>query len=194
MSVKRRIIGIVTLILLLCVGLTAYLLLHFIDTPSQSKITNAPKTTATTAAFNSTPTIVHNKFFTFSYPAALNPQTQQPLSGSEIASYGYTYRDVESWQLTVVVLEPSAPILGNDSAYSYRIKHPEQYQLSTETVDGLPVQITTDTEAGGFSKVAFVQHGTEIANISLLGDDSSGTGLLNKTFSQVIDSWVWNNN
>jgi hypothetical protein len=194
MSVKRRVIGVGILILLLCGGLAAYSLIHFIDTPSESKITNAPIAASTTTAFNNTPAIVHNKFFTFSYPTALSPQTQQPLSGSEIAAYSYTYRDVESWQLTVVALEPSAPILGNDSAYSYRIQHPDQYQLSNETINGQLVKVITDTQAGGFSKVAFLIHGSEIANISLLGDDPMGTGLLNKTFSQVIDSWAWNKN
>lgn len=191
MSRKRRVVGTVIFVLLLCICLTAYELLRYMDAPSQSKITLTHATTSDTVTFNTKPTDVQNEYFNFAYPAAMSPETEQPLTGSEIATYSYTYRDIESWQLTITVLNLPAPPLNNDSAYLFRAQHSEEYKPSTETVNGQSVRIMTDTEAGGFSEIAFLQHDTEVANISLLGNDSSGTAILNKTFSQILESWTW---
>ena len=127
----------------------------------------------------------------FTYPAAMHPYAQQPLTAPQIANYSYGYRDIESWQLAISAQTLSEPTLSNDSAYNFRSQHPEQYQLSNLTMNGQPVAIMTDTTASGFSKVAFLLHGSVAVNISLYGNDTSGTAILNSVFMQVLHSLQW---
>jgi len=141
--------------------------------------------------FNNTPVAVHNNYFSFSYPASMHAYAQQPLKLPEIADYSYGYSDIESWQLAVSAQTLVQPSLSQDSSYLYRTQHPDQYRLSSTTINGQPVAIMTDTKASGFSKVAFLLNGSNVVHVSLYGNDNSGITVLNNVFTQVLNSIKW---
>lgn len=194
MAFRKRIVRLVVLFCVVCLVSSGYVFTHYLTSPSQSKITtpNAPVSSlSSTSTFNNTPVSVHNTYFSFTYPAAMHPYATQPLKNPQIANYSYGYRDIESWQLAISGQMYSDPSLSSDSAYNYRSQHPEQYKLTNTSINGQSVTIMTDMKDAGFSKVAFLLHGSAIVNVSLYGNDTSGTEILNSVFMQVLNSLQW---
>lgn len=194
MAYRKWVVRLIILACLLCVVVGAFLFYRYLSSPSQSNITTPNalvNSLSNTSTFNNTPVAVHNTYFSFTYPAAMHPYPLQPLTTPQIADYSYGYRDIESWQLAISGQTLSEPTLSNDSAYTYRAQHPEQYQPSNTTINGQPVVIMTDSTASGFSKVAFLLHGSVVVNVSLYGNDTSGTDILNSVFMQVLNSLTW---
>lgn len=190
--VRLAVVMVFAAVLFLCL-----MFYRYVSAPSQSQITtpnSSLSSLSNTSTFNNTPVIVQNSYFSFSYPTALKPYKQQPVNGPMIANYSYGYRDIESWELTITAQMIPQPSLTNDSAYNFRSQHPDQYQLVNETINSQPVAVMTDTQASGFSKVAFLLHGNYVINVSLYGNDTSGTGILSSVFSQVVQSLQWNTN
>lgn len=194
---RKWVVRLAVAMVLVAVLFLGFMFYRYVSTPSQSQITT-PNSSLTslsnTSTFNNTPVTVQNAYFSFSYPAALKPYKQQPITAPMIANYSYGYRDIESWELTITAQAIPQSSLTNDSAYNYRAQHPEQYQLHNESINGRPVAVMTDTQASGFSNVAFVLHGSYVINVSLYGNDTSGTDILSSVFSQVLKSLRWNSN
>jgi hypothetical protein len=180
-----------------CVVIIGYAFVKYVSTPSQSHIVSSGATSSMTTSismFNNTPVAVRNAYFSFTYPTSMHAYTQQPLKLPEIADYSYGYSDIESWQLAVSAQTLGGPTLSQDSSYLYRAQHSSQYQLSNTTINGEPVTIVTDTQASGFSKVAFLLFGSDVVHVSLYGNDTSGTSVLNNVFTQVLSSIKWSSN
>jgi hypothetical protein len=144
--------------------------------------------------FNNTPIAVKNAYFSFTYPAAMHTYPVQKLSTPELANYSYGYSDSESWQLTVSDQALNESSLTQDSAYVFRTQNQNQYILSTVTIGDQQVPVMTDEKASGFSKLAFLLHGSDVIHVSLYGDDTSGTSILNNVFMQVLNSIKWSPN
>jgi hypothetical protein len=180
--------------LLLCIVLTFVVLLRYIAGPASAPTISSPaQKTTPGATFNMTPQTVHGTYATFMYPTSLAPQAGQQLaSGPELATYSYGYRDIESWDLAISINHLAEPILTDDSGYGLRAEDPSRYHETTMTLGHNTFVIMTDTSAGGFSKVAFLLHGTTDADISLYGDDQAGQATLMATFNMVLRSWNWN--
>lgn len=194
---RKWVVRLAIVMVLAAVLFLGYMFYRFVSTPSQSQITTPTSSLSSlsnTSTFNNTPVTVQNSYFSFSYPAAMKPYKQQPVTAPMIANYSYGYRDIESWELTITAQTIPQSTLTNDSAYNYRSQHPEQFQLVNETINGHPVAVMTDAQASGFSKVAFVLQGNYVINVSLYGNDTSGTNILNSVFSQVLKSLQWNAN
>lgn len=192
---RKWVVQLSIVLVLAAVLFLGYMFYRFVSTPSRSQITTPTSSLSSlsnTSTFNNTPVTVRNSYFSFSHPAALKPYVQQPVTAPMIANYSYGYRDIESWELTITAQTIPQSTLTNDSAYSYRSQHPEQFQLVNETINGHPVAVMTDAQASGFSKVAFVLQGNYIINVSLYGNDTSGTDILSSVFSQVLNSLQWN--
>lgn len=174
-----------------------YAFVRYVSTPSQSQILSSGATVSSTndiSMFNNTPVAVHNAYFSFTYPAAMHTYPVQRLSAPELANYSYGYSDIESWQLSVTDQTLVESSLTQDSAYIFRTQHPTQYQLSSLTINGQQVPVMTDTKASGFSKLAFLLHGSDVVHISLYGNDTSGTTVLNNVFVQILNSIKWSAN
>jgi hypothetical protein len=194
MAYKKWVVRLIVIACLVALIVGGYIFVQYLTSPSQSKITtpNAPVSSlSNTSTFNNTPVVVHNAYFSFTYPASMHPYPRQPLINPFIADYSYGYRDIESWQLAVSGQTLSEPSLSNDSAYNFRSQHPEQYQLSNITINGQSVAIMTDIKSSGFSKVAFLLHGSVAVDVSLYGNDTSGTAILNGVFMHVLDTLRW---
>jgi hypothetical protein len=135
---------------------------------------------------------VSGTYASFVYPGTLQQMTGlDGPTGGELAVYNYKKPDVVSWHLAITITRLNEPVLTSDGAYLLRKSHPEQYQSSTATYGSNTYTIMTDTQASGFSKVAFALHGDISADISLTGDDSSDGSTLTQTFQQVLQSWQW---
>lgn len=174
-----------------------YGFVKYVSAPSQSQILSSGATNSSETSvsmFNNTPVAVHNAYFSFSYPASMHAYAQQPLKLPEIADYSYGYSDIESWQLAVSAQTLVQPSLSQDSSYLYRTQHPDQYQLSNTTINGKSVAIMTDAKAAGFSKVAFILYGSDVVHVSLYGNDTSGTTVLDNVFMQILNSIKWPTN
>lgn len=189
-----RLAAVTVLAAVLFIGFMFY---QYVSTPSQSQIitpNSSLSSLSNTSTFNNTPVAVQNAYFSFSYPAAMKPYKQQPVTAPMLVNYSYGYRDIESWELTITAQSLSAASLSTDSAYNFRSQHPDQYKLEYDTVNDQPVAVMTDTKATGFSKVAFMLHGNYVIHVSLYGNDTSGTNILNSVFEQVLKSMNWNLN
>jgi len=164
-----------------------------INKPSIGVVTNPTSAQQTAGlSFNFTPTTVTGTYISFAYPKVLSVDTatqkpQYPI----LESYVYKYKDIESWLLAVTVTDLQSDSLKADSSYYARLLNPAEYQLSTVTVHNNTFQVMTDTQAVGFSKVAFLLHNNMAVDISLTGNDDLGTTNLQKTFNIVLGNFNW---
>jgi hypothetical protein len=134
---------------------------------------------------------VSGSYASFNYPTALRPKKQQPVSGSTLAAYSYEYPGTGSWELAISINILAAGSKNSDSGYYARIENPNKYRETATSINGVPVIIMTDTQTAGYSKVAFLFHNSESADIALSSNSTQDQTLLDKTFSQVIGSWQW---
>jgi hypothetical protein len=153
-------------------------------------VTTTNITTPTVAVQQVSPPVqVKGKYASFSYPGSLKPAPGATSSG--LGSYSYTKVDIESWQLEIEINELSQPSLSADTGYVLRENDPSRYQATTVVNGKNTFIIMSDTQAGGFSKVAFSLDGDKSVDISLIGDDPSGNAALANTFREVLQSWQW---
>lgn len=188
-QVRQIIVAICLFLTVACLAATTFFI-HNLLKPARA--TAFLTVASTNAPFNMDPVAVHNTYANFTYPAGMVPMKTQLPSGHEVALFSYSHRDIESWQLAITINTLPNSTLTDDSGYLFRKNNPSRYQQSTANIHATPILIMTDTQAGGFSKVAFLAHGTLSADISLYGDDSTGTDVLTKAFNQVLSSWHWN--
>lgn len=186
---NRRVLIPVCVIALLVIGFS--LLIHQLRKPvSASNISTAGNTSI---PMPPQPILVDGTYAKFSYPGGMQPMTgmEGPM-GEEVAVYNYKMPDTVPWHLAITINHLHEPGLSYDTNFLVRKNHPDQYQQSTLTANGNTFTVMTDTQAGGFAKVAFVLHGDLSADISLTGDDSSGDTTLAQAFQQVLTAWRWN--
>jgi hypothetical protein len=143
-------------------------------------------------SFNRSPVLIEGEYASFMYPQALTVLPTTAVSPPVLAEYQYSYKDVESWRLSVTVLQLSQPSLIADNSYQFRTLDPTRYIQTTQNIDGQTYVVMSDTQAGGFSQIAYTLHGTQVAEISLYGDNVPGTHLLESIFRSVLGSWQWN--
>lgn len=197
MSYKRLAKRLAILVCFASVLVFGYVFVKYLSTPSQSQILASGATASSTSSismFNNTPVAVHNPYFSFTYPVAMHAYAAQTLKPPVLAAYSYGYRDIESWQLAVSAQTLTQSSLANDSSYEFRLQHPDQYQRSTLSIHGQPVTVMTDANADGFSKVAYILHGSDVLHVSLYGNDTYGTSTLSSVFMQVLNSVAWSSN
>ncbi len=142
------------------------------------------------ATFDMTPKPAQGTYVTFAYPAGLTVVPNNPIVKPVLEQFNFIHRDIETWNLAIAVLTNPGDISTNN-AYQYRKTKPSEYKESQLTVNGRQVVIMTDTSVGGFSEVAFLQHGPYGATISLYGDDQAGTQALANTFHMILSTWSW---
>jgi hypothetical protein len=186
---KRSIIIFILFAIIFSVGL----FVKQFNGPSQGNVASvsSQKASAVTS-FNLNPVLVTSPYVNFSYPKALSvvaPQVNQPPL---LDTFIYGYRDTESWRLAITVNSLNGTSLNEDSSYQFRLSEPEEYKESHETVAGKNYVVMTDTQAAGFSEVAYIINGSHSADISLYGDDPTGLAYLQETFAMVLKSWHWN--
>ena len=132
------------------------------------------------------------KYITFSYPSSMSEVNGDNNSGAILESYVYKYTDTpQSWLLAIDVNGISQPSLNYDSSYSLRLLKPNEYKQSIITYGNNTFYVMNDTYASGFAEVAFTLKGNKTTDISLMGDDISGTSKLNTTFNTVLKSFQW---
>ncbi len=190
---KIRVRWIIAGLAVVCALIGLRVLLQYLDAPtSAAKVMNQPASVAAPAERSGKPVPVSNAYAQFSYPSFLTPlKQQQPAGGSTLAAYGYEYHAAVPWQLTVTINYVPGSLANNDSAYYAMVQNAARYQKTMETVNGHPVTVVTDLTAGGFSKIAFLFHGTYSANIAVNGIDQQYTEQEQATLDQIVKSWNW---
>lgn len=195
MTPRRLLIGLNCLLVIAIIGVAVKTTITILSQPSSGTITTPQQSVATaqtaSASINMTPAVQTCPYATYEYPSGMTTQASNPNVGPTLANFNYVYKDIESWNLAVAVNSDPTGQVASDSGYQYRKENPNIYQASQITVDGQTVPIMTDITAGGFSKVAYLIHGSYLATVSLLGDDSSGSAPLQATLSMILNSWKW---
>ncbi len=171
--------------------------LHFISRLNQPAlgVTNVSQGTVDNQnisfSVSLTPKLQNTKYASYDYPSGLNLKTGTPIYPPSVATLDYTVKDVESWFLAVDISSNPSGNLSNNSAYLGRIDNPSEFHQSNTNINGQPVIIITDTQAEGFSQIAFLVHDTWLATVSLIGDDVSGTQPLQTSFNMILQTWHW---
>jgi hypothetical protein len=159
---------------------------------STGKIVSSTGNNASSApSFNFTPVNVAGKYASFAYPKSLIPTTADKIAGATLETYSYYYRDIESWKLSIDVVQLHYSNLSQDSGYAFRGLNPSEYKKSVATYNKQQFVIMTDSTAPGFSEVAYSLNGNRAGEISLYGDDTLGTQDLIRTFAIVLNTWQW---
>lgn len=138
-----------------------------------------------------TPVPISNAYASFDYPAAFTQTPTGGLMAHEVAGYTMVHRDIATWSLAIEILSIPSGSLSDNNSYQYRKVNPQTYSENQFTVNGQTVTEMTDTSYGGFSKVAFLVHGSYQAVISLYGDDPNGLTDLRASLTMLENSWQW---
>jgi len=189
---KRKLLIYPVIIVVVIIGIIYYGMGN-VNKPSIGVVTNpTPAQQAAGLSFNFTPHAVTGSYISFAYPKLLSVDTtaqkpQYPI----LESHVYKYNDTGSWLLAIAVTDLQSDSLKADSSYYARLLNPTEYRLSTVIVKNNSFQVMTDTQAVGFSKVAFSLHNNMSADISLNVNDDSGTANPQKAFNIVLGSFIW---
>jgi hypothetical protein len=190
---KRKLLKILAAVIVLFI--IGRIIDNQLNKPAQGTVIDEQPTSQANLAnnsFNLSPASVSGQYASFSYPKVMTKLAPSGLSGSEVATYSYKYKDIETWILAIEILKVPSGNLNDNSAWMLRKDNPSIYQETDNTINGQAVMIMTDTSASGFAKVAFLINGEYQAMIALTGDDPSGTTNLGAVFNQVVGSWSWN--
>jgi hypothetical protein len=141
--------------------------------------------------FNSKPVTVQTDYASFQYPAALMPLPNVSAVSPVLASRSYSYGDIENWRMSINVTQINGQTIDSDSGYQLRATQSDRYAQSDAIYGNQDFTVMTDTQAAGFSKVAYLAHGNQVAEISLYGDDAQSLQTLQATFATVLGSWQW---
>jgi hypothetical protein len=186
----KRLLSIAAILVILGLAVTIF---DHLNGPSRGSVTALTVQQQKSAiVFNLKPVKVVSPEASFSYPAALTMLSSDMVKPPVLAIYNYGYKYTESWRLAITVNQLNGSSLNSDGSYALDMSEPATYSLSHATYNGISYAIMTNTQASGFSKVAFTVNGSRSADISLYGDDENGTAYLQKTFLAVLRSWKWN--
>jgi len=197
MSIKRVLKGkifmtLVVLVIIIVIGLVV--VFDLLNGPRSVDLSSSTKSSssALTYKIDLTPIRKSDSYVSFNYPKGMTLKTTDLVSQNSVDDYVFIAKDVYSWDLSIDISTVPEGQLSQSSSYKYRQENPAEYSQQTETVNGRSVVIMTDNNFGnGFSKVAYLVNGGQLATVSLLGDDSNGVGPLMTTFNMVLDSWQW---
>jgi hypothetical protein len=137
-----------------------------------------------------TPVNEKGNYATFNYPKGLRFKPTSAVT-PYVEEFYFTARDIETWILAIDVVPLKGGNLMSDSDFMLRLNNPALFTENRQTVNGAVVYIMSDKSAAGFSKVAFLPHGSLIASVSLQGDDATGTQPLMTAFKTILNSWHW---
>lgn len=189
---KRTTVITASVLIVTTVTVVVWLMLSRLAQPMTGRVVvNSAHASTTSFTINLTPTRYTGHTFQFDYPLGLQPRAPSPLVGPDIEKASFLVRDVMTWNLEIDVADTGQQPLSGDASYRFRKQHPTIYQPSTQIINGHTVVVMTDTTATGFSKVAFLQQADKRATVALQGDDASGIGPLQTTFTMVLTSWHW---
>lgn len=184
--------GLLFLIVILVIVLVRFLV-YEINKPVTAKVTEklGPEDTA---SFNIdlTPVKCSGTYISFDSPKGLPLTSRALISPISVEDFTFHVRDVYSWTMVVDVIKTPSGQLDQSSSYTTRLNNSSVYSQNFETINDERVAVMTDTTFNeGFSKVAYLTHGDLIGIVSLIGNDTSGTEPLTKTFNMVLSSWTW---
>jgi hypothetical protein len=183
----------ISVIFFLAIGGGGWYVYEQLNSPSNGSVMSlTAQKLNSIVSFNLNPVPVTSPYASFSYPKALTslPSSSPPVA-PELASFTYGYKDIENWMLAISVNSLSGTTLDSDSSYLFRKDNPSIYQESNVTYGGMHYEVMKDTQAAGFSEVAFAIQGNESVDISLFGQDQNGNQNLQATFATVLASWQW---
>jgi hypothetical protein len=166
----------------------------FMNKPVTVSLKSSGKKSNYNASYNInlTPTLINDSLTSFDYPKGLSLQSRVSAGKLSVDDYIFGVKDTYNWTLVVDISTLPEGQLSELSSYTLRQDNPSEFSQVNETINGRPVIIFNDNDFNnGFSKVAYIVDGNNVATISLVGDDSSGINPLIKTFNMVIDSWQW---
>ena len=189
---KRFLIILGCLIILL--GISGFVLLHFMDSPSSASniSTGASKATSSSQSLSlGSPVQVTGTYASFTYPSIFTAEKTPAASGNIVADYSYEHHAFIPWQLNITIHFLSANEANNDSAYYAMTQDSTRYSESKSTIGENQADIFTDTTAGGFSKVAVLFHNSYSADVSLGSEDGQYLTEQQATLNQVLQSWHW---
>lgn len=133
-----------------------------------------------------------NDFFTLSYSGSYQLQDSNPKIPAGLEYYRTLLRHSSLGSSVVnISLKAAQDGMSGDSSYDLRLQHPETYRLQTVTFASEPVVIASRADTG--EAVAFWQHGSQLATISLNevltspGDDTANVQALKK----LLAGWQW---
>jgi hypothetical protein len=169
------------------------LLVRFLSTPARGTVqaTAQIETQSTLPSFDSAPVSVIGTYASFRVPKALHRLPNESIAAPVLESFSFDYLANSRWRLSISIQPTTSNPNGYDSSYQFRLTHPDQYSESTIAVDGHTFRVMTDTQSGGFAKVAYLTDGAHAAAISLQGDAASDVPNLEKTFIAVLSLWQW---
>lgn len=133
---------------------------------------------------------VEGKTFSFSYPSSFQPGQSKSLSESDIEKFAYVTSDISPWNLNIQVRKLSGGLITSDSSYNLRKANPDTYTEQVITLNSNIAHIMA-SNAGGYSKIAFIIHNNIDANISLMSNSSADSEKMDAVLIQIISSWKW---
>lgn len=188
---RKKIVVSASLLLVIVIIVVIRLILSIINQPVTAPLVAGSSSKNQSAyQIDLTPKLKTGKYVSFDYPVGLNVDPSQ-VTGPTLESFNFTAQDVESWTLAINISTTRFGQLTDSTAYTYRKNNPTIYSESHETLNSQLIDVMTDKQDSGFSKVAFVLHGKQLATISLMGDDTTGTQPLQTTFAMVLNSLHW---
>jgi len=83
--------------------------------------------------------------------------------------------------------------LQGDTSYQLRVKNPTRYTMTSETINGQPIVLASDSQAGSIT--AFIARGGYLATVSASSGVSNPTNDNNETqrkaLQPVLEAWRW---
>lgn len=131
------------------------------------------------------------KYASFNYPSYFTPQKSEPAISPVLTNYNYLRSQIGSWQLAIQISSLSTGNLDDNGGYHYRKVTPSQYVFTTQTINGKGVPFITDKTQGGYNQVAYINNGSKVASVSLMGSSAQDTDKLNEALKSILSSWQW---
>lgn len=197
MSIKRLFkhkVLITILVSLVVVVIAVVIVYGQLNKPTSVSLNSDTKSSSQEPTYNIDLTPVHKSdaYVSFDYPRGMTLKSTALVSANSLDDYVFTAKDTYSWNLGIDISTIPEGQLSQSASYSYRHENPSEYSQQDETENGRPVVIMSDNNFGsGFSKVAYLLNGSQLATVSLLGDDPKGSAPLQTTLNMVLDSWHW---
>lgn len=182
------VIGLISIALFITIAILKQLTKPFSARASVAQI----KPLSTSYQISLTPAHQTGRYVAFNYPSGLKLVSKSLISPISLEDYQYYIKDIYSWTLVVDIVKLPAANLNNSSSFSLRKNKPSIYQEGLKTIHQQTFIVFKDTAFNsGFSKVAYLAHGNDLAIVSLIGSDQSGLKPLSKTFNMVLSSLQW---
>jgi len=134
------------------------------------------------------PITVIGKTVTFQYSSLLQRVTPDKLTTGDVEKFLFIEPQSTGWTLAIRVKNLPSGSLANDGDYNLRKQNPQQYTEEKQTINSMTISIMSD-QSGTHNKVAFIPHGTLLAELALSG--SPGDATSQQLFNDILQSWRW---